>query len=140
LTLCALLFCALLPACSRHDPEAALNEAASTLQSALEEKDAQRVLDLLHPDFAAASNTESGQEWAQQTMRLAFTRYRNIRIMVLNKKNHIDARLPERASSEADVALVGAEGVLPDNARRYHVQLGWIREGETWKLLRLEWK
>jgi ketosteroid isomerase-like protein len=130
----------LLTACSRSDPQAALSEAADELQAALEAKDANRVLDLLHEDFAAQSPEEKGQEWARRTMTLAFTRYKNISIMVINQKNHINTQHPDRASSEAEVTLVGAEGLIPDSARRYHVQLGWIKVDEKWKLLRLEWK
>jgi hypothetical protein len=138
-SLLMLAFC-LLSACSRDDPEAALNKATDTLEAALEARDSRRVLDLLHPDFAAQSPEEEGKAWAQRTMSLMFTRYRNVSVMVLGRTHHIDARLPDRATSEAEVALVGAEGLLPENARRYHVKLGWIREGDAWKLLRLEWK
>jgi hypothetical protein len=134
----ALTLC--LSACSRTDPQAALNVAAGELQTALEAKDTSKVLDLLHQDFVTEQSTENGRDWAQKTMTLAFLRYKNVNIMVLKQENRIDANLPDRATSEGDIALIGAEGLIPDDARHYHIQLGWVKEGERWKLLRLKWE
>jgi ketosteroid isomerase-like protein len=139
-TLAALALALFLSACSRSDPQAALNVAAGELQAALEARDANKALDLLHQDFVVESSVENGREWARKTMTLAFMRYKNVKIVALNQENRIDANLPDRAISTGDIALVGAEGMIPDNARRYRVQLGWIREGDQWKLLRLKWE
>ncbi|GHT94925.1 hypothetical protein AGMMS49545_16990 [Betaproteobacteria bacterium] len=129
-----------LTACSRPDPQAALNAAAGALQAALEAKDSRKALDLLHEDFVTEQSAENGREWAQRTMALAFLRYKNVNIMVLKQKTQIDANLPDRATSEAEIALIGAEGLIPDDARHYHIQLGWMKEGDQWKLLRLKWE
>ncbi|MDR3055092.1 MAG: hypothetical protein LBU53_06785 [Zoogloeaceae bacterium] len=129
-----------LSACSRADPQAALNAAAGALQTALEAKDASKALDLLHQDFVTEQSSENGRDWAKRTMALAFMRYKNVNIMVLKQETRIDPNLPDRATSEADIALIGAEGLIPDDARHYHVQLGWMKEGEQWKLLRLKWE
>ncbi|MDR1350538.1 MAG: hypothetical protein LBJ59_07160 [Zoogloeaceae bacterium] len=126
-------------ACSRTDPQVALEASAHELQSALEEKDARRVLSLLSEDFATAA-PENGREWARRTMLLMFTRYQNIRVMVLSSESRIDAQMPDRASSTAKVALIGAEGLIPDNARQFQVRMGWVKDGKDWKLTRLEWE
>lgn len=138
--LMGMLVLILLSACSRTDPQAALNAAAGELQTALEARDNSKVLDLLHQDFVTEQSSENGQEWAKRTMTLAFMRYKNVSIMVLKQTNRIDPNLPDRATSEADIALIGAEGLIPDDARHYHVQLGWMKEGTKWKLLRLKWE
>ncbi|MDR1889733.1 MAG: nuclear transport factor 2 family protein, partial [Zoogloeaceae bacterium] len=127
-------------ACSRTDPQAALNAAAGELQTALEARDVSKALDLLHQDFVTEQTTENGRDWAKRTMAMAFMRYRNVNIVVLKQTNRIDTNLPDRATSEGDITLIGAEGLIPDDARRYHVQLGWVKEGEKWKLLRLKWE
>lgn len=134
----ALVFC--LAACSRTSPQAALDAAAGELQTALEAKDSSKALDLLHEDFVSEQSAENGREWAQRTMTLAFLRYKNVNIVVLKQENHIDANLPDRATSVADIALIGAEGLIPDDARHYHIQLGWVKDGDKWKLLRLKWE
>jgi ketosteroid isomerase-like protein len=126
--------------CSRSDPQTALNAAVGEFQAALEARDADKALNLLHQDFVAEQSSENGREWAKKTMTLAFMRYKNVKIVVLNQDNRIDASLPDRAASTGNIALVGAEGVIPDDARHYRVQLGWIREGDQWKLLRLKWE
>jgi hypothetical protein len=127
------------PACSRTEPQAALEASARELQSALEEKNIRRVLALLSADFATPA-PEDGRAWARRTMTLMFTRYQNIRIMVLSSESRIDAQTPERATSVAKVALIGAEGLIPDNARQFQVRMGWIKEDKEWKLTRLEWE
>jgi hypothetical protein len=126
-------------ACSRTQPQAALDASVRKLQSALEEKNIQGVLSLLDEDFAAPA-PEDGREWARRTMLLMFSRYRNIRIMVLSSENRIDAQAPDRAASNARVALIGAEGLIPENARRFQVRLGWIKRDRDWKLTRMEWE
>jgi hypothetical protein len=126
-------------ACSRTEPQAALEASVRKLQFALEEKNVQGVLSLLAEDFAAPA-PEDGREWARRTMLMMFSRYQNIRIMVLSSESRIDAQASDRAVSNAKVALIGAEGLIPDNARQFQVRMGWIRNGEDWKLTRLEWE
>jgi hypothetical protein len=58
--------------------------------------------------------------------------------VVTNRANHINPRMPDRAISEGDVTLLGAENLLPGSATRYRVQLGWMREGKEWKLMHLK--
>ncbi|MDR2625118.1 MAG: hypothetical protein LBC37_02160 [Zoogloeaceae bacterium] len=126
-------------ACSRAEPQAALEASVRKLQTALEEKSVRDVLSLLADDFAAPA-PEDGREWARRTMLMMFSRYQNIRIMVLSSESRIDAQVSDRATTTAKVALIGAEGLIPDNARQFQVRMGWIRNGEDWKLTRLEWE
>jgi hypothetical protein len=138
------VFAALLPlalflgACGKDDPEAALDAAVTELQAALEAKAAGRVLDLLHPAFTARG-ADDGRDWAKRTMNLMFMRYRNISIVVPWRSNKLDPRVPDRAATEAEVTLLGAERLLPENVRHYRVRLAWGRDGTAWKVTRLEW-
>ena len=45
-----------------------------------------------------------------------------------------------RAFGGYQVALIGAEGLIPDSARHFTVEMEWWREGEEWKLARLSWQ
>ena len=130
-----------LAACARDDPRAALDAAAVEFQSALEAKATSRALALLHPDFTAPDIEDDGRKWAERTMTLMFMRYKNVTIAVPWRSNTLDAHIPDRAVTEAEATLLGAEGFLPENVRHYRVRLEWRREqGGGWKVARLEWK
>jgi len=134
------LFCAiLLAACGRSDPQAALDAAAKNLQTALENKDSSAVMALLHPDFSA-QQPEDDREWAKRTMTAMFLRHKNIQVIALLPKNWIDPQAPSRAFTDAQVALTGAEGLIPDSARQYRVTLEWRWLDKQWKLIRLQWE
>ena len=51
-----------------------------------------------------------------------------------------DAIYGEKGHSQAQVALTGAEGLIPDSARHYAVKLEWWSEGDEWQLARLRWE
>ncbi|MCL2075484.1 MAG: nuclear transport factor 2 family protein [Betaproteobacteria bacterium] len=134
------LLCAIvlqgLAGCGRDDPEAALVSAERELVAAIEAKDAGRALDLLHPDFVVGSHD---RDWARRTMLLMFNRHKKVGVMVLSSKRHIHTSVPDRATSEGEIALIGAENILPDAADRFQVRLGWVMVDGQWKLLNLEW-
>ncbi|MDR2244427.1 MAG: hypothetical protein LBE15_03335 [Burkholderiales bacterium] len=135
-----LLLCIfLIAACGRSDPQAALNAAVKNLQTSLEKKDTNAVMTLLHPDFSA-QQPENNREWAKQTMTLMFLRYKNINVIALSQDSRIDSRIPSRAFTDANVALTGAEGLIPDRAQHYQVKLEWRLVDKDWKLIRLQWE
>ncbi|MDR2165624.1 MAG: hypothetical protein LBO79_08445 [Zoogloeaceae bacterium] len=139
LRLLLLAFPFLLASCSREDPLMALNAATDTLQAALEAKSPDRTLALLHEKFTAQT-PEDGRDWARQTMTATFLRYKTIKIVAQNIENQINPRFPDHATTHCDVLLIGAEGVVSGNARRYRAELEWVREKQAWKLLRLKWQ
>ncbi|MDR2172963.1 MAG: hypothetical protein LBE32_01975 [Burkholderiales bacterium] len=134
-----LLCLLLLVACGRSDPQAALDAAVKNLQTSLEKKDTSAVMALLHPDFSA-QQPENGRDWAKQTMTLMFLRYKNINIIALSQDSQIDSRISSRAFTNVSVALTGAEGLIPDSARHYRVNLEWRLLDKEWKLIRLQWE
>jgi hypothetical protein len=135
----AIMAVALLSGCKRDDPQAALDAAANDLQAALEAHDARRALDLLHPSFSAQT-PEDDREWAGRTMTMMFMRYKNIHILIPWREHRLDARVPDYATSEAEISLLGAEGLLPERSSHYRVKLHWRRENGQWKLLQLKWE
>ncbi|ARU90144.1 hypothetical protein [Pseudomonas sp. M30-35] len=134
-----LLGFALLLGCGAKDsPQAALDKAVQQLQDDLEAKKTNAVLDQLHPEFAAQQQFD--HDWAKRTMTLLFLRYKNVKVMALSKDSRIDPTYSSKGYTEAQVALTGAEGLIPDSARHYAVKLEWWLEGDTWKLARLNWQ
>lgn len=132
-----LLLLALPAACRRDDPQAALEAAVQRLQDALEARDSAAVLALLDRGFVVQG--EPGQEWAKRTMTLVFLRYPNVHIVAPLRRSEIDASARHLARTEAQVLLVGAQGLLPERAEPFAVRLRWQRDGGQWKLLTLEW-
>lgn len=127
-----------LTGCRANDPEAALKSAEQALIAALEARDASRALEMLHPDFIARA-PEQDRNWAKGAMRLMFVRHQKISIMVLTSARRIYPETPDRAMSEGEIALVGAENLLPESLDRIQVRLGWIKMDGEWKLLKLDW-
>ncbi|MEX6503870.1 hypothetical protein [Pseudomonas zhanjiangensis] len=137
---CALLVLfALLAGCGRpEDPQAALEAAVQQLQDNLEAKDSTAVLAQLHPQFGAQQAHD--RDWARRTMALLFLRHKQIRVIALSKRSWLDPSYSDRGHSEAQLALTGAEGLIPDSARHYGVELEWWLEDGQWQLARLNWQ
>jgi len=134
-----LMFCALLSGCSgKNDPQAALEAAVQQLQDNLEAKQKNAVLDQLHPQFSAQG--EFDREWAKRTMLLLFMRHKNVEVLALSKASYVHETYREKGFTEAQVALVGAESLIPDSARHFTVEMEWWLEGDEWKLARLSWQ
>jgi hypothetical protein len=134
-----LVFFLLLTGCGgKDDPQAALEAAVQLLQDNLEEKKTGAALDQLHPTFVAQQ--EFDRDWAKRTMTLLFLRHKNVKVIALSKNSWVDQTYSEKGHTEAQVALTGAEGLIPDSARHYALKLEWWLEGGEWKLARLGWE
>lgn len=129
----------LLVSCSRTDPQVELDNTVSQLQTALEAKNANDVLDLLYPGFYAQQPSNNA-DWVKQTMTVMFFRYKNIKIIALKKQNTIDPNQSDRALTEAEVTVTGAEGLIPNRADFYRVQMEWRQVDGKWKLYRMHWQ
>ena len=138
LTLVYLLVFTGLAACSSDAPDAALQKAVSQLQENLEAKCGKAVFEQLHEQFIA--NQQYDRDWARRTMTLLFLRHKNVRIIALGKHSQIDPVYRDKAHTTAEVTLTGADGLIPDSARQYSVDLEWWLEDGDWRLARLEWK
>ncbi|WP_043311104.1 hypothetical protein [Pseudomonas sp. ML96] len=133
-----LLICALLGGCTSSDPQAALEAAVQQLQDNLEAKDTGAVMDQLHPQFSAQQQYD--RTWAQRTMAMLFLRHKQVRVMAIGTRSEVDATYSNKGHTRAEVAVTGAEGLIPDSARHYSVELEWWLEDGEWKLARLQWE
>ena len=138
LVLLCLLTLAGISACSREAPQAALEKAVVQLQENLEAKRSGAVLEQLHEQFSAEQQYD--RDWARRTMAVLFLRHKNIQVIALGKSSQIDPTYRDKGHTHAEVALTGAEGLLPDSARHYSVDLEWWLEDGEWKLARLDWQ
>ncbi|UCJ17065.1 hypothetical protein K5Q02_01275 [Pseudomonas sp. MM211] len=135
----SLLFALLLAGCrTDDDPQASLEAAVQQLQDNLEAKKTAAVLDQLHGEFLAQQVND--RDWAKRTMTLLFLRHNNVKVLALSKNSRIDTTYRDKGYTDAQVALTGAEGLIPDSARHFSVKLEWWQDDGEWKLARLEWE
>lgn len=127
-----------LPACSKPDPQMALEAAVQQLQDQLEAKDSGAVLAMLDPLFRAQDEFDAG--WARKTMALMFLRYASVKIIAVSRSSHIDPPGSLIGITEAQVVVTGAQGLIPERVSPYSVQLRWKLEGSDWKLRDLHWE
>ncbi len=120
------------------DPQAALDATVQRLQDALEAKDTDAVLDLLDAKFRAQDDLD--REWARKTMALMFLRYQQVKVIAVTRRSRVDAAGGQTGRTEAQVLVTGAQGLIPERAAPYAVQLEWWREGGDWKLRDLRWE
>lgn len=128
----------LLAGCGKTDPQAALEAAVQQLQDNLEARKTGAVMDLLHPNFQAGEGMD--REWAQRTMTLMFMRYANIKIIAVTRSSRIDSGSSQVGHTEAKVVVTGAQGLIPERAEPYAIQLQWRLDGGHWKLIELHWE
>ncbi|WJN59109.1 hypothetical protein [Pseudomonas sp. SO81] len=133
-----LLIGSLLTGCAPSDPQAALEAAVQQLQDNIEAKRNDEVLDQLHPQFSAQQQYD--REWARRTMALLFLRHKQVRVIAIGTSSEVDPTYSEKGHTRAEVAMTGAEGLIPDSARHYSVKLEWWLEDGEWKLARLNWE
>ncbi|TBU78822.1 hypothetical protein [Phytopseudomonas daroniae] len=133
-----LLFALLLAGCAaQDDPQATLEAAVQQLQDNLQAKKTAAVLEQLHGEFLAQQTND--RDWAKRTMTLLFLRHNNVKVLALSKDSRIDTTYRDKGYTDAQVALTGAEGLIPDSARHVSVKLEWWQDDGEWRLARLEW-
>ncbi len=138
IALTTLLCAVLLAGCSKSDPQAELEAAVQRLQDNLESKRTSEVMEQLHPQFSA--NGQYDRDWAKRTMVLMFLRHKQVRVLAISKSSEVDPTYSSKGHTRAEVALTGAEGLIPDSARHYSITLEWWREDDEWQLARLDWE
>lgn len=128
----------LFPACSKPDPQTALEAAVQQLQDRLEARDSKAVLTMLDTRFRAQDEYDA--EWARKTMALMFLRYANVKVIAVTRSSRIDPPGSGIGITEAQVLVTGAQGLIPERASPYSVQLQWALDGSDWKLRDLRWE
>lgn len=133
-----LLLTQLLGCSADTTPQSELEAAVERLQESLENKRNSAVMEQLHDDFSAQQMYD--RDWAKRTMTLLFLRHKNVRVLALSKQSQIDPVYQNIGRTQAQIALTGAEGLIPDSARHYSEELEWWRVDDQWLLARLNWQ
>ena len=134
-TLCMLSLSLL--ACHSQSPIDALDAAAQSLEENLSSKRNSAVTEQLHQDFSAQQGMD--KKAAQQYMLLLFMRFKNVNILVINRTCQLDNSYRDRGHCSAQVAISGAQGLIPERADYYTVNSQWQLNGDDWQLIKLEW-
>jgi len=127
-------------ACGKpDDPQAALEAAAQRLQDALEAEQTGDAMAMLDARFRAQDELDA--DWARKTMTLVFLRFAQVRVIAVNRQSRIEEGSSGRVGRTTALVLVtGAQGLVPERAEPYALELVWWREGDDWKLRDLRWK
>lgn len=133
-----LMFSLAVTACSRADPQTALEAAVQKLQKNLEAKDTSAVMKQLDPSFQAQAEFDS--EWARKTMTLLFLRYANVKVIAVSQKSGINPASQKPGVTEAKVLVTGAQGLIPERAEPFDVRLEWKLVSGEWKLAAIRWE
>src|SRR5690606_29369602 len=83
------------------------------------------------------ANQALDREWVRRTATLMFLRHRNVQVLALGSDSWLDPSYADKGHSEAQVALTGAQGLLPERAGHYRVRLEWWLEDGDWLLARM---
>lgn len=129
-----------LVACGKPDgPQAELEAAVQRLQAALKAKQTGEVMAMLDARFRAQDELDA--EWARSTMTLAFLRFKQVRVIAVNRHSHLEEGSGGRVGrTTAQVLVTGAQGLIPERAEPYALELVWWRESDDWKLRDLRWQ
>lgn len=128
---------AMLSACTRPVPEAALREQVAELQASIDGRQADEVEAMLAEDFIGNEGLDR-----REARRLAagiFLRFRDVgvRIGPLGVEMHGDDRAQVDFTA---VATGGSGGLLPQQGQVYEVGTAWrIVDGE-WRMYSAQWK
>lgn len=134
--LLALVLASVLPGCAREDAETALRRQVAATLTALDERDHGALVDLLADAFAGPEGMD--RESASRMLRMYFLRYRDVSVVA--GPLHVEL-VGERARVRFSVLLSGGSGgLLPDSARAWEVESGWLRIGDDWRLIALDWR
>ena len=127
-----------LAACAKGDPQARLDATVDELRAAIEARNTGDVMDLLDDNFRGSANLEPDS--ARRRLTATFLRYQNIRVVALARSNTIDPTAPTLARTQAQVIVTGAQGLIPERAEPYAVNLEWRLVDGDWKLSDLRWE
>lgn len=126
-----------LAGCSREAPEDAIRAQVAALQTAIEQRSASDVADVLDEDFIGPQNMD--RRAARQMAAVLMLRHQ--RIGVLTGPVDVTLQGEDRATVRTRAALTGGEGsaLLPDSAQAWRIESGWRLRDGVWRITSLAW-
>lgn len=134
----ALLALSSLYGCKRDSSEDAIRANIDQIQTAVEQRNAGGVMEFLADGFLA--NGQMDRRAVHRMMAGYFLRFRNIRALVSAVEIEVNPYDPVRASMNARVAVVGLDGLLPEDGNVYQVSGEWRFDEGEWLLYSFDWE
>ncbi len=127
--------CVVSAGCAKDDPEQALRASVTSLQAAVDARDAGAIEELLAEDFVGSEGLD--RQGARRMAQLVFLRHQTISatlgpLDVSMKDDHATVRFTA-------VLTGGAGGLLPETGQLYDVLTGWRLQDGDWKLNSAKW-
>jgi len=138
LVLTALVALLSLQGCKRNTAEEAIRENIARIETAVEQRDAGEVTGFLAEAFLA--NGQMDRRAVHRMMAGYFLRFKNIQVLVSAVEIEINPYDPVRASMSARVAVLGLDGLLPEDGNVYQVTGKWRFDEGDWMLYALDWE
>lgn len=136
-----LLLALQLIACEEPPPaERAINAALEDMVAAIEENKPLPVLNHIHDDFRAdRSGDQMSRMQAEQLVKMALRRHRNINVVLTNLRVETDSVRNDLARARFNAVLTSSSRsrFLPESGQLYRVETEW-RLDDGWQLYRLE--
>lgn len=131
------LLVAWMTGCSAPAPEQALRDTLDETQSAIDERDAGALRELLADDFVGPDGM-TGQDLSRLAQGM-FLRYRNTRVELSSPEIRLHGS--DRANVQARALVWGSQGgLLPETGQAYTVSSGWRLEDGDWRLVSVQWE
>ena len=124
----------MLSGCKAPADEAALRARIDAMQSAVEARDAEALLDPVDEAFGGPQGMD--RDGLRRYAALMFLRQR--RVGVVLGPVEVEVR-GDRAAARFDALVTGAEGLLPGSAEARHVDTVWRLEDGEWVLVSADW-
>lgn len=123
-----------LGACSTPPDEAALRERIAGLQTAVEARDAETLLDAVDPAFGGPEGMD--RDGLRRYATLMLLRQQNVGVVI----GPVEVALHgDRASASFDAVVSGSNRFLPDGVEARRVETVWRRDGGEWVLVSADW-
>lgn len=134
--LLALLVC-VLGACSKTAPEQAILEQIETLQQAVEDRSAGRVIEGLSDQFRG--NAQLDKREMHRMLVGLFLRHKEINMVITKMDITVNPDDPLSATMQGAAIVTGAQHLIPDDGRVYSVAGHWQKLDGDWLLVSLTW-
>lgn len=128
------LLVAALAGCSAPPDEAALRARITSLQEAIEARDAERLLDAVDPEFGGPEGMD--RDGLRRYATLMLLRQQNVGVTLGPVEVEVRG---DRAAARFDAVVTGSHRFIPEGVEARRVETVWRREGSDWVLVSADW-
>lgn len=120
--------------CSTPPDEAALRERITSMQAAIEDRDADALLDAVDEGFGGPDGLD--RDGLRRYATFMLLRQQNVGVVI----GPVEVELHgDRASARFDAVVTGANRFIPEGVEARRVETVWRRDAEEWVLVSADW-